>query len=135
MSEQPRGLSRIPFTRTDEDRIGELSRWMHLYGLLILVAAVYMTVLFITNAMSQRVHWAMLMEVLLAGMIAYWALSGAFAFQKVVTSDTSDQEHLVTGLRKLRSLILLKAIFMLIGIVMPAVVLLTAIVLGAIKGN
>jgi len=134
-TESTRGLSRIPFTRGDEEKLKSLARWMSIYGFFMAVGAAYALFLFVVSAINGQFHWAILAQSLIAGMLAGWSLQGAAAFQQVVTTDVADQDAIVTGLRKLYSLFLLKAIYILVGVLLPIAVLLALVVLGAIQGR
>lgn len=135
MSEVTPGLSRIPFTKGDEENLKSLSRWMSIYGIFMAIGAAYALILFVVGVINQQFNWAILAQSIIAGLLAGWSLQGAAAFQQVVTTDVADQDAIVTGLRKLYSLFLLKAIYILVGILLPIAVLLALIVLGAIQSR
>jgi uncharacterized membrane protein len=135
MSQPTPGLSRIPFTRGDEEKLKSLARWMSIYGIFMAVGAAYALFLFVVSAVNGQFHWAILAQSIIAGMLAAWSLQGAAAFQQVVTTDVADQDAIVTGLRKLYSLFLLKAIYILVGILLPIAVLVAVLVLSAIQSR
>lgn len=135
MSESTRGLSRIPFTTGDEAKLKSLARWMTIYGTLMGVGAAYGLVIFILSALQGQVHWAILAQAIIGGVVAAWAFQGGAAFRLVVTTDVADQDTLVFGLHKLYSLFLLKAIYILVGILLPIAVLLALLVMSAIQSR
>jgi uncharacterized membrane protein len=135
MSEPTRGLSRIPFTRADEEKLKSLATWMTIYGIFMAVGAAYALSLFVVGAINGQIHWPILVQSIVGGLVAGWALQGAAAFRQVVTTDVADQDAIVTGLRKLYALFLLKALYILVGILLPIAVLLAVLVLSAIKGR
>jgi hypothetical protein len=135
MSEPTRGLSRIPFTTADEAKLKSLAAWMSIYGIFMAIGAAYALFLFVLGAINGQIHWPILAQSIVAGLVAGWALQGAAAFRQVVATDVADQGAIVTGLRKLYALFLLKALYILVGILLPIAVLLAMMVLSAIKGR
>jgi uncharacterized membrane protein len=135
MSESTGGLSRIPFTRADEEKLKSLATWMTIYGIFMAVGAAYALLLFVVGASNGQIHWAILFQSILCGLVSGWAFQGAAAFRQVVATDVADQDAIVTGLRKLYALFLLKAIFILVGILLPIAALLAVLVLSAIEGR
>jgi hypothetical protein len=123
-------LSRIPFTSEDEAGVASLAWWMRLLGYVSAFSAMYMIILFVQQMMSRNLHLTIALHGLLALAVAYWALRGSSAFQKVVTTDQADQSNLVEGLTNLRSMIVLKSVLILIGLLVPIVAMLTIVVLS-----
>jgi uncharacterized membrane protein len=68
MSESTRGLSRIPFTRADEEKLKSLTTWMTIYGIFMAVGAAYALFLFVVGAIHGPIHWPILFESIVGGL-------------------------------------------------------------------
>lgn len=121
-----RSLASIPFDEAELSNLGTMATFMLVAGVINLVSAVLGIIGGVVEAAvgpslstGQTVGnlCGAVLGALAAGVLGAWLIVGANAFRKVIQSDEADQVHLVTGLRQLRNVFLLKSILILLVIV------------------
>jgi hypothetical protein len=121
----PYGLSRIPFTIEAEKEIKSLSFWLSIVGWLGIVAGVAD----IINLVVSR-NLGNIFNAVLHFLVGVWSLQAAEAFKKVAVTDEADQEYLVRGFSKLRSIFWLQGLLVLVALAFVAAVLLFLLIYG-----
>lgn len=110
---QGESLARIPFGPVEEASIRSLSTWMTMAGAIYLFAGLAHLVQFF---MVLRV--GLIVNAVIEILVGAWCIQASSAFRKVATTDVADQSYLMVAFRKLRSLFLLQAIIVILGLVL-----------------
>jgi len=118
-------LTRIPFSLAQESRIRSLASWLEFLGWAYLVLTAFDI---ITMVASRNI--GPLFSALLKVFIGTWALQAARAFRTVATTDVADQDYLVLGFRKLRSIFLLQSILVIVSLALVFSVFMIIFLLG-----
>jgi hypothetical protein len=116
----PGGLSRIPFTAAAEAQITSLAFWLNVVGWLNVIAAVGD----IISLFQPQRNVGQLFSLAIHAAIAGWSLQAAKAFKSVAMTDVADQEYLIQGFTKLRSIFLLQGILIIISLAFVVAVVL-----------
>jgi hypothetical protein len=118
-------VTRIPFSLAQESRIRSLASWLEFLGWAYLVLTAFDI---ITMVASRSI--GPLFSALLKVIIGTWALQAARAFRTVATTDVADQDYLVLGFRKLRSIFLLQSILVIVSLALVFSVFMIIFLLG-----
>lgn len=121
-----RSLASIPFDEAELSNLGTMATFMLVAGVINLVSAVLGIIGGVVEAaMGPSLSTGhtvgnlcgAVLGALAAGVLGAWLIVGANAFRKVIQSDEADQVHLVTGLKQLRNVFLLKSVLILLVLV------------------
>jgi hypothetical protein len=123
---EDRGLARIPFSVEAEGHIKGLAFWLSVVGWLSIAAAAANFI----NLLAPSRNFGHMVDVLVHALIGAWSLQAARAFRNLATTDTADQEYLVEGFTKLRSIFLLQGILVIVMLAFVATVLLFLLLHG-----
>ncbi len=119
-------VNRIPFTDDDERKIASAANW----GMIVAVTSIAtgLISLFVqfsaVNSLGMHISKMLVAApVIQAGVtivLNLWLLQASLAFRKVALTDEADQEHLLTGFRKLRAYFMMQVIMILaiVGLVL-----------------
>ena len=114
-SAQEESLSRISFTRKDEENIKKMASWMNIAGIISIISGIgSILAVFLTLNFGETI------SAVVSFLIGGWMLTAASAFHQVAVTDDADQDFLVVGFTNLRSVFLLQSVFIIIALTIIA---------------
>lgn len=117
-SVQEESLSRIPFTRKDEENIKKMASWMNIAGIISILSGIgSILAVFLTLNLGQTFN------AVISFLIGGWMIKAAAAFRQVAVTDDDDQDFLVVGFTNLRSVFLLQSVLVIIALSLMAVMI------------
>jgi hypothetical protein len=122
-------LSRIPFTARAEASILELSKWMHISGVIGIVASVLKlcVALFIGHGLGAYIG------AVVTFLVGYWSYQAGNAFGSMASSDSADQRYLMDGFGLLRRVFLLQAAMILLAFGLFGAAIVGSIIVAATR--
>jgi hypothetical protein len=129
-------LGRIPFSPEDEKNITQTALFMKIAGGLAIAGSLFS----ITGSIGVGLYRGSPIGVNLCfgvvglgiqALLALLLFMSASAFEKIVSSDGNDQQHLAAGLKQLRVYFMVKAVLWVIGFLLCCACLALGMVFGA----